>query len=119
MFVICSFLVLFLIIRRPPKSTRTDTLFPYTTLFRSLMAQRLVRKLCKHCKEPYDASTTEKEQLGLDPSQPLVLQKPVGCPLCRHTGYLGRSGVHEVIEVDRKLEEMIHDNASEIGRAHV
>ncbi|HEY9544755.1 MAG TPA: type II secretion system ATPase GspE [Solimonas sp.] len=78
-----------------------------------LMAQRLVRKLCKHCREPYDASTTEKEQLGLDPSQPLVLQKPVGCPLCRHTGYLGRSGVHEVIEVDRKLEEMIHDNASE------
>src|SRR3546814_20028120 len=69
--------------------------------------------LCKHCKEPYDASTTEKEQLGLDPSQPLFLQKPVGCPLCRHTGYLGRSGVHEVIEVDRKLEEMIHDNASE------
>src|SRR3546814_8761375 len=49
-----------------------------------LMAQRLVRKLCKHCREPYDASTTEKEQLGLDPNQPQVLQKPVGCPLGRH-----------------------------------
>ncbi len=78
-----------------------------------LMAQRLVRQLCKHCKEPYAASDTEKEQLALDVSQPLTLYKPVGCPLCRHTGYLGRSGIHEVIEVDRKLEAMIHDNASE------
>src|SRR3546814_2016572 len=40
-----------------------------------LMAQRLVRKLCKHCKEPYDASTTEKEQLGPDPSPPQVDRK--------------------------------------------
>ncbi|HET8882410.1 MAG TPA: type II secretion system ATPase GspE [Solimonas sp.] len=78
-----------------------------------LMAQRLVRTLCKHCKEPYDATPAEKEQLALDPAQPLTLHKPVGCPLCRHTGYLGRSGVHEVIEVDRTLESMIHDNASE------
>jgi general secretion pathway protein E len=78
-----------------------------------LMAQRLVRTLCKHCKEPYDASTVEKEQLGVSTRKKLVLHKPVGCPLCRHTGYLGRSGVHEIIEVDRQLESMIHDNASE------
>ncbi|WP_028079312.1 type II secretion system ATPase GspE [Solimonas soli] len=78
-----------------------------------LMAQRLVRQLCKHCKEPYEASTAEKEQLGLDPKLALQLFKPVGCPACRHTGFLGRTGIHEVIEVDRKLEAMIHDNASE------
>lgn len=78
-----------------------------------LMAQRLVRQLCRHCKEPYEASAAEKEQLDRDPAQPLTLFKPVGCPACRHTGYLGRTGVHEVIEVDRKLEAMIHDNASE------
>ena len=78
-----------------------------------LMAQRLVRTLCKHCKEPYEASTVEKEQLGLSPRKKLVLHKAVGCPACRHTGYLGRSGIHEIIEIDRQLESMIHDNASE------
>ncbi|HEX4895055.1 MAG TPA: type II secretion system ATPase GspE [Solimonas sp.] len=78
-----------------------------------LMAQRLVRQLCKHCKQPYEASRVEKEQLALDPARDLVLHKPVGCPACRHTGFLGRSGIHEIIEVDRKLEAMIHDQASE------
>ncbi|MFT4045401.1 MAG: type II secretion system ATPase GspE [Solimonas sp.] len=78
-----------------------------------LMAQRLVRRLCRSCKQPYDASAAEKEQLGFDPSRTLQLYKPVGCPACRHTGYLGRTGIHEVIEVDRKLEAMIHDNVSE------
>ncbi|HEY0916307.1 MAG TPA: type II secretion system ATPase GspE [Solimonas sp.] len=78
-----------------------------------LMAQRLVRSLCKHCKEPYEASATEKEQLGVELAPPLTLYKPVGCPACRHTGFLGRSGIHEIIEIDRQLETMIHDEASE------
>ncbi|MGH8456635.1 MAG: type II secretion system ATPase GspE [Stenotrophobium sp.] len=78
-----------------------------------LMAQRLVRSLCKHCKEPYEATTVEKEQLGVSTRRKISLYKSVGCPLCRHTGYLGRSGIHEIIEVDRQLESMIHDNASE------
>ncbi len=80
-----------------------------------LMAQRLVRVLCTHCKQPYEATTTEREQLGLAAAahKPLTLYKAVGCALCRHTGYVGRSGIHEIIEVDRTLEAMIHDNASE------
>ncbi|MBA4286819.1 MAG: type II secretion system protein GspE [Xanthomonadaceae bacterium] len=78
-----------------------------------LMAQRLVRTLCKHCKTPYQPKTAELEQLGVPERTDLVLYKPVGCPLCRHTGYAGRSGIHEIIEVDRRLESLIHDNASE------
>ncbi|MGH8461446.1 MAG: type II secretion system ATPase GspE [Stenotrophobium sp.] len=78
-----------------------------------LMAQRLVRNLCPHCKVPYDATPVEKEHLGVNTRRKLTLYKPVGCALCRHTGYLGRSGIHEVIEVDRDLETLIHDNASE------
>ncbi|HKY90067.1 MAG TPA: ATPase, T2SS/T4P/T4SS family, partial [Nevskiaceae bacterium] len=80
-----------------------------------LMAQRLVRTLCKHCKQPYTPPITELEQLGVPPAQHagIVLYKPVGCPQCRHTGYAGRSGIHEIIEVDRQLEAMIHDGASE------
>ncbi|MCX7071864.1 MAG: type II secretion system ATPase GspE [Gammaproteobacteria bacterium] len=78
-----------------------------------LMAQRLVRTLCKHCKMPYTPKQVELEQLGVPERTDLVLYKPVGCPLCRHTGYAGRSGIHEIIEVDRRLESLIHDNASE------
>jgi general secretion pathway protein E len=78
-----------------------------------LTAQRLVRRLCRHCKQPYEASVTECEQLGIIPTAPITLHKPVGCQHCRHTGFLGRTGIHEIIEVDRKLEALIHDNASE------
>ncbi len=78
-----------------------------------LMAQRLVRTLCPKCKTPYEASRTEKEQLGIDIKEPLTLYRAEGCAHCRHTGYAGRSGIHELIEVDKKLEEMIHDGASE------
>jgi general secretion pathway protein E len=78
-----------------------------------LMAQRLVRTLCPHCKEPYEAPVAEREQLGRPASVPLTLYRPKGCPLCRHTGFLGRSGIHEIIEVDRQMETMIHDGASE------
>ena len=77
------------------------------------MAQRLVRTLCPKCKTPYEASRTEKEQLGIEPKEPLTLYKSEGCAHCRHTGCAGRSGIHELIEVDKKLEEMIHDGASE------
>jgi general secretion pathway protein E len=78
-----------------------------------LMAQRLVRTLCPHCKTPYQPKDAELEQLGLPAGTDIMLNKPSGCPLCRHTGFLGRSGIHEIIEVDRKLETLIHDNASE------
>ena len=78
-----------------------------------LMAQRLVRTLCSHCKTPYQPKLSELEQLGVPDKRDTLLYKPVGCPLCRHTGFLGRSGIHEIIEVDRRLEALIHDNASE------
>ncbi|HUS24233.1 MAG TPA: type II secretion system ATPase GspE [Candidatus Binatia bacterium] len=78
-----------------------------------LAAQRLVRQLCTHCKQPYEASVAELEQLGVKARKGVTLYKPVGCPQCRHTGFLGRTGIHEIIEVDRKIEGMIHDGSSE------
>src|SRR5882672_2783584 len=56
-----------------------------------LMAQRLVRTLCPHCKQPYQASRSECEQLGIDPANPPTLYQAVGCSHCRNTGYHGRS----------------------------
>jgi general secretion pathway protein E len=78
-----------------------------------LMAQRLIRVLCPHCKQAYEASRNELRQLGLHEDKQVQLYKAVGCAQCRHTGYLGRSGIQELIEVDRNLESMIHDGASE------
>jgi general secretion pathway protein E len=78
-----------------------------------LTAQRLVRQLCPHCKQPHTASVVEKEQLGVDIKGEVTLYQPAGCPLCRHTGFLGRSVVSEIIEVDRQIESMIHDSVSE------
>ncbi len=46
-------------------------------------------------------------------SEALTLYQSAGCPQCRHMGFAGRTGIHEIIEVDRKLEAMIHDNAPE------
>ncbi|HEX7381184.1 MAG TPA: type II secretion system ATPase GspE [Nevskiaceae bacterium] len=79
-----------------------------------LMAQRLVRTLCKDCRQAYEASAVEREQLGLPRSgKPVTLYRAVGCDKCRRTGYRGRTGIHEIIELDKHLEAMIHDNVAE------
>jgi general secretion pathway protein E len=78
-----------------------------------VMAQRLMRKLCQHCKKPEVATATECELLGVPGNTSPVIYHPVGCELCRQTGYLGRSGVYELIVIDDQLRTMIHDGVSE------
>ncbi len=72
-----------------------------------ILAQRLVRKLCTHCKTPYDASDFEKQLMGHDVNQPLSLHKASGCQRCANTGYKGRVSVVEVLRFDRELDEMV------------
>jgi general secretion pathway protein E len=88
---------------------------PYllSTSMIGLMAQRLVRVLCPHCKEPYEAEPVERETLGITHNEPLTLYREKGCSRCRGSGFHGRSGIHEVIEVDQQMEVLIHDNAGE------
>lgn len=78
-----------------------------------LMAQRLVRTLCPHCRTPYEADDAECELFGIDPAQRPTIYNAVGCPECRHTGYLGRSGIQELVAVDETMRTMIHDGSSE------
>ncbi|MFO8154622.1 MAG: type II secretion system ATPase GspE [Thiohalospira sp.] len=79
-----------------------------------VMAQRLVRLLCRECREPVTATDADRERLGLDPEGPEVtLYRAVGCEACNHLGYRGRTGIHEVIEVDGELRRMIHDGEGE------
>ncbi len=66
-------------------------------------AQRLMRRLCEHCKTAYAASEREKKQVGHPVDQPLNLYRAVGCEKCRHTGYSGRIGIHELLIPDERL----------------
>ncbi len=78
-----------------------------------VLAQRLVRLLCKHCKKEMPATERECKIMGI-PSPPIpTICHPVGCSLCRNTGYSGRSGVYELIAIDDTLRSMIHDRKSE------
>lgn len=78
-----------------------------------VLAQRLVRMLCPHCKEPHTASRADCEVLDVDPADPPVIYRPVGCPRCNDMGYTGRGGLFELIVVDDTLRTMIHDGAGE------
>ncbi|MCP5325694.1 MAG: type II secretion system ATPase GspE [Oceanospirillaceae bacterium] len=79
-----------------------------------VVAQRLVRVLCPHCRQPYEADEAEKALYDLKPTDTLTLYHAVGCTQCGNTGYRGRMGIHEVIEIDDHLRSLIHANASEL-----
>lgn len=76
-----------------------------------LIAQRLVRKLCSHCKTPHQLREEEKELMGLNPDTDVSqVFEPKGCDYCNHLGYKGRTGIYELIIVDETLRGMIHRN---------
>lgn len=79
----------------------------------AVLAQRLIRLLCKHCKTEVVASASQCSILGLPQDSPPKLYQPVGCENCRQTGYSGRSGVYELIVIDETLRTMIHDRIAE------
>jgi len=78
-----------------------------------VLAQRLVRLLCPECKRPHVPSTAECDMLGLSPDDPPVLYEPTGCEHCNFTGYRGRTGIYELIEIDNNMRSLIHDGAGE------
>lgn len=78
-----------------------------------LIAQRLVRKLCSHCKIARPWTAEEMAFIELDNvSQNPLLYEPQGCEHCNHSGYHGRTGIYECIRVDESLRGMIHRNES-------
>lgn len=82
---------------------------PYlvSTSLVGIIAQRLVRRVCPRCKESYMATNYEKNILGIDEDRDLELYKGKGCSYCNDTGYKGRAGVYEVMEVTREIREAI------------
>ncbi len=79
--------------------------FLLASTLRVLEAQRLIRRLCKVCKQPYDCDKETAERHGLEPG--VMLYKPKGCDLCRGLGYKGRLGVFEVIRITAKMANLI------------
>jgi type IV pilus assembly protein PilB len=80
----------------------------------AIMAQRLVRRLCTHCKHPAELSETEMRALRIEPSQigDAQVMKADGCEYCRHTGYRGRMGIFEIFIIDDEVRHMISKRTS-------
>jgi len=80
-----------------------------------VIAQRLVRKICQHCKQPYTPTLEEITKMRLRGRDPATLPsfKGAGCTHCNRTGYRGRVGVFEVLTVDAAIRELIARDAAE------
>ncbi len=81
--------------------------FMVATALKGVIAQRLVRKICPHCKEEHVADIAEKRLLGVDENKYAVHYKGKGCAACNYTGYAGRMGVYEIMDIDRDLKDLI------------
>ncbi|WP_028875751.1 type II secretion system ATPase GspE [Teredinibacter turnerae] len=85
--------------------------FLLSSSLEALMAQRLVRMLCTHCKEETISGESELVRLGIPEGSTVF--RPVGCDHCHNTGYRGRGGLYEFIQVDDQLRQLIHEGAGE------
>jgi general secretion pathway protein E len=82
----------------------------------AIMAQRLVRKLCSKCKQPYTPTDEEISKLGLDKyftASNRTIYQAAGCEECGHTGYSGRSAIIELLLISHEIKKLISTNADE------
>ncbi len=77
-----------------------------------LIAQRLVRRLCPHCKEAVQPDMNERDILDLKEDEEITIYHAKGCDQCNNTGYKGRIAVYEILTVDREIKELISKNVS-------
>ena len=74
---------------------------------RGVIAQRLVRRLCPHCKRKRKALGEEKSMMGINPMEEVEIYEPVGCEHCNDTGFYGRTGIYEMMPVTSTLRNAI------------
>ncbi|HOI16270.1 MAG TPA: ATPase, T2SS/T4P/T4SS family [Geobacteraceae bacterium] len=92
--------------------------FSFSDSLLCILAQRLVRRLCKECKRVFKPDADQREEIiaeygaeqfaatGLDPDE-LLIAEPVGCEACDNTGYRGRLGIHELLECNDGMKNLI------------
>jgi type II secretory ATPase GspE/PulE/Tfp pilus assembly ATPase PilB-like protein len=79
-----------------------------------IVAQRLVRKLCPHCRKHYTPGPEELRILGADPHAPApTLYRPAGCQACDYQGYRGRLAILEILRMDDELDELVLRHATQ------
>jgi general secretion pathway protein E len=79
-----------------------------------IMAQRLVRTLCPHCKQPDKVDEVAWQEL-IKPwkaASPKTVYKPAGCLECRNTGYYGRQGIYEILPLSESVQELLDENVN-------
>ncbi len=87
--------------------------FLVSSTVEAVMAQRLVRTLCEHCKEPYQPKPEElPDDFPRERLANTVIYRPVGCKMCRHVGYKGRVGLFELLVSTSRIRQLAHDRAS-------
>lgn len=89
--------------------------FLLASTLRAVLAQRLVRRLCRECRKAEVADASTQAALGLKPGT--TIYEPVGCPACNGTGFKGRVGVFEAIRIDETVRKLIHDGGDEAAIA--
>ncbi|MEW5682600.1 MAG: type II secretion system ATPase GspE [Pseudomonadota bacterium] len=78
-----------------------------------VLAQRLVRTLCPHCKAAHEPDKEERNLLGVSKKDEVIIYRATGCEHCNQTGYRGRTGIHELLLVDEHIRELIHNGKGE------
>ena len=86
--------------------------FMLASALRGILAQRLVRNLCPECKKNIAGDHAKLERLGIQGQDHSEIFEPIGCPKCHQSGYKGRTGVYECLEVTPKMQQLIEDQAS-------
>ena len=83
------------------------------------VAQRLIRKLCIHCKESYCYSISDYPKAYSLPYKPNKTYKKVGCNICHYTGYFGRTAIYEIIEINNNLDQITIQNLKKINHQNL
>ena len=81
--------------------------FLIASTVKGILAQRLVRRICQECREPFIPSKKELKLAGLDPDDIIEAFVGKGCLSCRNTGYKGRIGIYELLVLDTDISELI------------
>ena len=95
--------------------------YNFVSALNCILAQRLVRVICEHCKKPVQLSDEYLVESGLDPREwrDVPFYEGAGCFECGGTGFRGRTAIHELLDLTERIREMILDKrpTSEIKRA--
>ncbi|MGA3170605.1 MAG: GspE/PulE family protein [Chthoniobacteraceae bacterium] len=87
--------------------------FMISSSLEGVLGQRLIRKICMNCRTPYEPSETVLSQMGLSPHE--IGDKQFfygkGCDVCNHTGYKGRKGIYELLDITDPIRELINQRA--------